>query len=69
MFNRLGKLTGFRQAVKFKYTSEWLRTVSAGAVILGLLNPDFTGGRMWIAILLVGLPFFIVGYLMAGKGD
>ena len=62
-------LAGFRRADRVKYASEWLRTVSAGAIILGLLNPEFTGGRMLSAILAVGLPFGVVGFWLAGGGE
>ena len=62
------RLTGFQRPARLRYTADWLKAISAGAFILGLLSPDLVGGRMWLAILVVGVPADALGFWLAGAG-
>ena len=60
-------LKAVRRPARQKYVVEWLRTVSAGAILLGLLNPDLVGGKMWVALLGIGIPTGFFGFWLTGK--
>lgn len=50
------------RAIIFKQVADWFRTISAGAIILGLLNPAITGELALArkALLIIGLPALLV---------
>jgi len=61
------KLTIFKRPARLRYAADWFKAISAGAFILGLLSSDLVGGRMWLAILGIGIPFGAFGFWLAGK--
>ena len=66
-------LKAVRRPDRLKYGTEWLRTIrwlrtiSAGAFLLGLLSPDLVGAKMWLAFLVVGIPTGLLGFWLIGK--
>jgi len=63
-------LKAVRRPARQKYAVEWFRTVSAGAILLGLLNPELVGGKMWVALFGIGFPAGLFGFWLTGKdGD
>jgi hypothetical protein len=54
--------------VIMKHLADWARTISAGAILLGLLNPDLIGEDAAQAITKVGLPFLVLCFIFSVLG-
>ena len=54
--------------VIIKHIADWARTISAGAILLGLLNPDLVGQEAARAISKIGLPFLILCFIFSVLG-
>ena len=49
-------LTSLEASTIIKQVADWARTISAGAIVLGLVNPALIGEDVKIAVWYVGFP-------------
>ncbi len=64
-------LTAIELGVIVKQVADWCRTISAGAFILGYLNPAMLGNSILInkAIWVVGIPSFLLCLVLSVAGS